>query len=507
MLRVATSSLRRFQGLGARAKGTGGLTSFGVATAPMRLSSSAREPSSSTTIQILDLPLDMTESKLHDTVGDLLNGYRKAEIEPGCAIHLTNEAEVEAAVKQLAASDLSLDAEGCSIVRTSMPSILLENLPSHVSFMSLNTAFKEKNVQLVHLMGGPTLQVQVVNAQDALAIVKIIEGIKIGDRKLCTRVAKIGEKHVINVANVPTGEAGLEQALQEVKGKLQEFSGIVVEKLDTTGEKLTLRYPSRNEADTKTLLGIVGDAVGVKDLEHRYAKKAAVVVRSKNGEVQQKVANLLGESMGATRVQVQPKGKGTSKRALVVGYFAGEEDAMKALNELKSVHGVAASFKRLAEPVVQVTGLPDDATEGDVLRFFGLFSPAEVRVDGASNSATVVLNSPADVKLASNSLSRKAFRGGADYTVTVSPAWERGCDLCLEVGSGTDMESTLTQLGGVGNPDKSTSPSSAVVQSPYSAFIAFKSVEDAISAADLLSKGQVEWGGGGAQGATWSPRE
>ena len=125
MLRVATRTLCRIQGLGVRVNGEVRVSRSGRATAKRSLSSSAREPSSTTTIRILDLPLDMTESKLHNTVGDLLlSGYRKAEIEPGCAIHLMNEAEVEAAVKHLAASDLNIDREGCSVVRTSMPSIV-----------------------------------------------------------------------------------------------------------------------------------------------------------------------------------------------------------------------------------------------------------------------------------------------------------------------------------------------------------------------------------------------
>ena len=78
-------------------------------------------------------------------------------------------------MKHLTASDLNIDREGCSVVRTSMPSIVLQNLPSHVSLTSINTAFKDMDVQQVHLMGGPSLQVQVVSAQDALDIVKIIE--------------------------------------------------------------------------------------------------------------------------------------------------------------------------------------------------------------------------------------------------------------------------------------------------------------------------------------------
>ena len=335
-----------------------------------------------------------------------------------------------------------------------------------------------------------------VGVQDALDIVKIIEEVMIGDRQLSTRVAKIGEKHVINVTNVPSDESGLDQALTVVEGKLKHFSGILVEKVGTTGEKLTLRYPARNETETKALVNVVGEALGASGLETRYAKKAAVVVRSKSDEIQKKVATLLGESMKATRVQIQPKGKGSSKRALVIGYFAGEGDALEALKELKKVHGVPANFKRLAEPVVKITGLPSDASEEEVAGFFELFAPAKVTVDGPSNSATVVLNSPSDVKLASDSLSRKEFRQKSDQisVVQVAPAWERGCDLCIEIeGAGVNAESILSQLGGVGNPDKSTSPSSAVVNSPYSAFVAFKSVENAIAAANDFNKGNVNF--------------
>ena len=66
----------------------------------------------------------------------------------------------------------------------------------------------------------------------------------------------------------------------------------------------------------------------------------------------------LGESMKATRVQIQPKGKGSSKRALVIGYFAGEGDALEALKELKKVHGVPQTSSDFAEPVVKSQDCP-----------------------------------------------------------------------------------------------------------------------------------------------------
>jgi hypothetical protein len=50
-------------------------------------------PSTTTTVQLRKLPSSLTETSLKTALGSL--NYRKLELEPGCAIHLLNEAQAD----------------------------------------------------------------------------------------------------------------------------------------------------------------------------------------------------------------------------------------------------------------------------------------------------------------------------------------------------------------------------------------------------------------------------
>lgn len=59
----------------------------------------SKGPSTTTTIQLRKLPSSLTETSLKTALGSL--NYRKLELEPGCAIHLLNEAEADCGLTKI----------------------------------------------------------------------------------------------------------------------------------------------------------------------------------------------------------------------------------------------------------------------------------------------------------------------------------------------------------------------------------------------------------------------
>ena len=475
--------------------------------------SSARTPSTTTTIQLLDLPLSMTESKLGSLVGEL-DGCRKVEMEPGFAVHFSSEAELEMAREKIIGSGdkLGITDEACTLTHTTMPSLLLENLPGHITSHSLTDTFKGASAEPthIHLMGSQSLQIKAGTAAESMKVAKVIMGVELGGHTLHTRTAKAGEKYIVHVHNIPAGTS-LDEAQSAVEKALADVDVKGIEKVEAAADKITLRYAGKTVDDAQAVMDTVQAELGgeVSDMKSIAMKKPALVLRCKDTSAVEKFSALMTEQYGASHVQVQPKGKGNSKKSLVIGYFASDQAASSALKSLRSEYKATANFKRLSEPVVQVAGLPVDATEEDVAALFSLFHPAGVKIASGTGSALVRLNSPGDVRLASAALNRKPFlrlgsggddkgkatragagAGGAKMEVT--PAWEHGCDLGLEIpASAADVQGIITQLGGLGNLDKASSPSDAVVNSSFSASLGFTSEHDAIAAHDAFAKGKA----------------
>lgn len=470
---------------------------------------SARTPSTTTTIQLLDLPLSMTESKLGSLVGEL-DGCRKVEMEPGFAVHFSSEAEVEVARERIIGSvdKLGITDEACTMAHTTMPSLLLENLPGHVTSHSLTEAFKGTSAEPthIHLMGSQSLQMKAGTAAEAMKAAKVIMGVEHGGQTLHARTARVGEKYIVHIHNVPAGTS-LDDAQSAIDKALSGMDVKGIEKVEAPADRITLRYAGKTISDAQAVMETVQTELGgdASDMKSIAMKKPAVVLRCKDMSAVEKFSSLMTEQYGASRVQVQPKGKGSAKRSLVIGYFTSDQAASSALKSLRTEYKAAANFKRLSEPIVQVSGLPLDATEEDVAGLFSLFQPAGVKIASGSGTALVWLNSPGDVRLASAAMNRKPFvklgsmkgggagaGAGAGAKMEVTPAWEHGCDLGLEIPASTaDVEGIILKLGGLGNLDKATSPADAVVSSAFSASLAFGSEQDAIDAHDAFAKGRA----------------
>ena len=118
------------------------------------LSHIAVEPSATTTVILKNLSPLTTETSLKAALVDIK--CRKVEMEPGCSIHVRNEAEANY-VSSLVASKFQYDGQ---IASTSMPSLLLQNLPTSVCADRLEKAFASFSPKMIRLIGGSSIQVR-----------------------------------------------------------------------------------------------------------------------------------------------------------------------------------------------------------------------------------------------------------------------------------------------------------------------------------------------------------
>ena len=123
-------------------------------TLPRRASSTV-EPSTTTTLIVKSLSATATETSLKAALAGVVTNTRKVEMEPGCSIHVVNEAQASYITSTLA-SRFSYD---CSVASTTLPSLLLQNLPSTVCSSRLEKAFGRFQPKLIRLVGSASIKV------------------------------------------------------------------------------------------------------------------------------------------------------------------------------------------------------------------------------------------------------------------------------------------------------------------------------------------------------------
>jgi hypothetical protein len=114
---------------------------------------SATGPSPTTTVLLQNVPSSATETSLRAALQGI--SFRKIEMEPGCALHLGNEAEAIYASSILHKKYNSVT----NISSTTMPSLTLQNLPSTVNLEKLSKSFSKYQPKIIRMAGQPTIQV------------------------------------------------------------------------------------------------------------------------------------------------------------------------------------------------------------------------------------------------------------------------------------------------------------------------------------------------------------
>ena len=124
------------------------------------MSTAMAEPSTKTTVILRNLNPSTTEASLKAAISEV--SCRKVEMEPGCAIHVRNEAEATY-ISTLVKSKFDYESV---VVSTSIPSLLLENLPASICTTRLGKAFAKFQPKLIRLVGGASVQVPLLSSSN-----------------------------------------------------------------------------------------------------------------------------------------------------------------------------------------------------------------------------------------------------------------------------------------------------------------------------------------------------
>ena len=145
---------------------------------------------SKTNIKLNNLPISSTLSSLKESLKDL--NLRRIELEPGCVLHFSNEAEAENCKTKLSNLDsyASLDTR---VSTTMLPSLFIKNCPSNLHPDAFINDLKDLNPVNYHYYSAKEALLVAKNAHDVLEINKALASLKSDSIINYIEVTKINE--------------------------------------------------------------------------------------------------------------------------------------------------------------------------------------------------------------------------------------------------------------------------------------------------------------------------
>ena len=382
-------------------------------------------PSSKTTVLLKNVGLDSTLETLQNAITAAEIDHRKIEIQPGCSLHVESEAEAEYIKDKLYDS---MDLE-CTISKTSLPTVLLQNVPeSSSSMQQLSQKISTSQVQPVNIstQGATILQISFRNAAEVLDAAKRIRSGSVtldGHQLQCNTVKMEDGKYVLQIYDLP------EQCdIETAKKSFQTLKGSDVLVINGAVKSLVLRVVPKLGTDRPSLKAKIEEILSSQMAGFNNAmftvatdyKKPSIFLRKIGHCGNQSVKNLLME-YGANKLTMVRYGNEMVKPEFAVAYFDTEDTALEALQKLKSVkldgRKIASTFKLTSEPACEISNLPADATEESLKKF--LLKECRLRpvkismgLDGqGANTAHLILESPKDIEIARLAFKRKKIMG------------------------------------------------------------------------------------------------
>lgn len=468
-------------------------------------SASTRAPSTTTTIRLSKLPSSTTETKLKEWITAASIDSRRILLEPGCAILFRNEAEADLASKSITSK---FSGSRCAVKPTTMPSVLLQNLPDSASVQSLESAFASHKPKVVQIFGGSTFQATLKTSEAALQASKIIDMISIDGQFLRTHITKLpSSEFLLQVTNFPPCTSA-ETASKQLNEALKDLSPTSTITSSASPGTATIRYPSSSvasevQAQVNAALQSSGLSSHSQILRITRIKKPCLFIRRiTDPELVRSLLESRSVSKGSDplprprRIHFRSSSKDVSAEEAIV-YYDSEDAAFTALSHLRGVSAggkkLAVSYRELVEPVAVVAGLPADATEKEVRVLFSAFDIHSIvlrpSAETGGSEAVVTMMNPKAVTLACAALSRKLFRGLASHVLKVTSGTEDGCDIGLELSVPTNQEMESKLWSAItGAP---TAALSASLRSNRKAFVAFETTTDAVAAMESFIAGKT----------------
>jgi hypothetical protein len=482
-------------------------------------------PSLKTSVLLHRIPPSLTQDLLKEKLKDIK--IRKVELEPGCSIHVFNEAEA-ASVSSFISSSFNCETK---VTSTALPSLLLHNLPDTVSIETLKKSFSDFNPVAVNLSGGNTFQVHVSDANDALKAAALIEGVRMNSNQLKTSIAKLPNgQYTLKVFNIPAtaADSDVEKAILSALSVDDALNISHLAKNQSSDRSFQLRFPSSTSTEKMTQISVALANLDVDGMKAsvvsqvKALKKPALFVRNIK-HIKGGFAAIEKLFAGQKVERFQPIGASARESVeapdLAVLYFLTEGDALASLQATKGlvVDGkrISVAFREVSESAVELRNISNGVTAETLApmlmhhevcgKIFSAYSasrgiaasssdwgsmcpPITFRPDPTAprkQIATITLSSPYEASLVQVAARRLKFEHSGKVTAHSVDVDDMGVDMIFQSSiSEASLRSALVTAG--------VEPQSVIFTTNSSAFISFDTSKQAMEAQSSFIAGRIK---------------
>ena len=478
----------------------------------------ASAPNNKTLVILDGLPLSTTNSILQESLAGV-DHLRKCEVQPGCALHVVDEAGAIFAAKQIE-DKLNYRA---SVRNVCLPSIVLNNVPSHVSADVIQQSFQSYDPKAIRFSGKRSILVTVSDSVQAVNALQLVKSVSIDGQTLTGHITTTPDgRFCVQISDLPLS-ADLSVMLNTISSTINAELPAATLSASTGTATVKVRVDT-----TKLSPELLQDALGrvsfgkVTPLttEVKAVPRPALVLRNVTQVSEDSLRTLCVEELKAERVQRTWRSK-DMYGDLAFAYFASEADAYAAIQPLRQANlgpqPVKASYREMSEPAVKISGLSDNMTSLKLEQLFSQFrihrsdmlpiiasecgNNEDESADSSSREAVVVVSDYKEAIRLKEAVNLRKF-GGVQYSAQEFNITDTSIDFVFsenEIPSNDELQNSLRSAG--------LSYRSLLTTSNVQAFVAFDTIEQATKSLGGLTQGNIklnqvqtayEGGGGGA---------
>lgn len=357
------------------------------------------------------LPLNITNDKLKASINDI-SGLKRAEVEPGCAIHFTNEADASYWQKNLQYKS--------NLRQTSLPSVLVQGIPSDVSAKNVNEVITKYNVKSILSKGLPNIEINVKEAKDVLAVRKLLESLP-NLKEASQFITKLADgTFALQVFNLAASE-DISSLANEVQSKVREISPESIVKASSTAHSSYKLRIKNSKYDLnhfrRQLKDIQFKNVKPSSIKVEELKKPCLLLHGGGKIGVDKLRTILIDDNKAERVQLNYTTKDITSD-VAIAFFKSESDALQALEKIKGLKvddvKLNGTYRELAEPAIKISGLGPDMSTFQINETIAEATPTKpIRIEILESNSTdtvahVVFSSPKEVTKVMQALKEKS---------------------------------------------------------------------------------------------------
>lgn len=448
----------------------------------------ASRPNNKTLVVLDGLPLSTTNSTLQEALAGI-DTIRKSEVQPGCALHVVDEAGAMFAAKEIT-DKLKYRA---TVRNACLPSIVLNNVPSTVSADDIQKSFQKYDPKAVRFSGKRSILVTVADSAEAVDALQLVKTISIDGHNLSGHITTTPEgRYCVQISDLPVS-ADLSVMLNTVSKTVSAELPAATLSASTGTATVKVRVDTSKLSPT-----LLQDAIGrvsfgnISPLssETKAVPRPALVIRNVTQVSEDALRTLCVEELNAERVQRTWRSK-DMYGDLAFAYFTSEADAYAAIQKLRQANlgpqKVKASYREMAEPAVKVQGLDNDMTSFQVQKMLSQFRIHRVDMvpSDSSQDAVVVVSDYKEANRLRDAINMRKFND-VQYSAIDFNISDTSVEFVFsenEMPSSDKIESSLRDAG--------LNFRSFDATSNVQAYVAFETIEQATKSLGGLTQGDI----------------